>query len=490
MLALQHLPVSSPSFFASPSQSPASASPSSSPFPMAESPSVHHRPRRSSRPLFNSGLASPPSTASSYAAFPRFQSGETSSQNTPALSMSGSRLRFGESWNDQDNYGASSYFPESLATSQLPDGRFIETFRNTPKAVATVISFLHGPHEVLSFCHVNKQMRQLVESFFDNENPVRDAFLTRSISGYQPSTSPKATWLNRALKIDLTDLELLCQYTTSAPRYLISLTIFTVESNSVSLAVYPTHALRVLTSPQSSVSSADAGENDNTTARFQTLTLTHSRFVAYLRHRTAPQALLLASQDEDDVIAPSPDSSASGLPEIVFPSPLFYFQNVEPPVTPAYLPLPSTEAKSLSRASKEKDLSHPKLSKSKSTSNFRPSTADSSENGTKGTSRIKRLSLKPKRKSGVPPPPPTSMPPGLATTPFDVSQFGSLSHSTGISMSQEVYIVQQKAAVCTLSTRTDANGRWYAVEEEAWRLRFVTLAAHQRSGSSKSLLSD
>ena len=210
-----------------------------------------------------------------------------------------------------------------------------------------------------------------------------------------------------------------------------------MESNSVSLAVYPTHALRIITSPQSSMSSADAGENDNTTERFQTLTLSHSRFVAYLRNRTAPQALQLASQDEDDVMLPSPDSSTGG-PELVFPSPLFYFKDVEAPITPAYLPLPttttSTQAKSLS---KETGKNASRLAKSKSTSNFRPSTADS-ETSVKPESRLKRLSLKPRRKSTVLPPPPSSMPaiPGVTVTPLDMSQFGTVDNLLGHSMSR------------------------------------------------------
>jgi hypothetical protein len=219
MLALQHSPVTSPSFFSPP------AIPNQSSIP--ESPSFQNRARRSSRSPLNPGLSSAPSTPSSYVASPGFLSAEmpaASSQNAQIPPSTGSRLRFEENRNDQDTTGTSNLVPESLLSSTLPEGRFIETFREIPTALAALITFLHGPHELLSFCHVSKEMRDLVEGSFDHEDQVRDAFLLRSISGYQPSTSHKATWLNRAIKIDLTDLELLRQYKFSISQSLYWLT--------------------------------------------------------------------------------------------------------------------------------------------------------------------------------------------------------------------------------------------------------------------------
>lgn len=213
MLTLQQLPVTSTSFFSSPTTPPASSNQPSSPFPMTDSPSLQYRPRRSSRSPLIPGLSSPSSTSSSYAAFPTLPRmvdlPTPSSQNPPVLSATGSRLRFGENWNDQDAYLTSSPVPESLLKSTLPNGRFIQSLRAAPRVIAEVIAFLHGPHELLSFCHASKQMRRLVESLFENNDKVRDAYLTRSISGYQPSGSLKGSWLNHAIKIDLTDMELL-----------------------------------------------------------------------------------------------------------------------------------------------------------------------------------------------------------------------------------------------------------------------------------------
>lgn len=65
---------------------------------------------------------------------------------------------------------------------------------------------------MLNFVHVSKQMQTLVTSLFEENDVVRDAFLGRCIRGYEPSTSSRATWLNKGIKIDLTDLELLRKY--------------------------------------------------------------------------------------------------------------------------------------------------------------------------------------------------------------------------------------------------------------------------------------
>ena len=215
MLTLQHLPVTSSSFFSSPLTSPATPNQALVASPMTDSGSLHYRPRRSSRSPLNPNPSSPPSTSSSYAAFPKFHLADLptpSSQTPPTLSATGSRLKFGESWNDNDIYSSSTFVPESLLTSALPRGRFVQTLRGAPVVVATIIGFLYGSHEVLSFCHASKETRRLVESLFENNDMVHDAFLARSISGYQVSNGPKSSWLNRAIKIDLTDLELLSEY--------------------------------------------------------------------------------------------------------------------------------------------------------------------------------------------------------------------------------------------------------------------------------------
>jgi hypothetical protein len=158
------------------------------------------RPRRTSRHLLNPN-------GTSTAPFPKFQLGDGSASPTPPVPVStGSRLRYGETWLQQDHLNEeSSPVPESLLVPSLPDGRFVHVFEQVPRAVANVIAFLHGSHELLSFCHASKEMRGLVTTLFDENNAVRDAFLSRIIRGYEPSK----TWLNKGIKIDLPDTELL-----------------------------------------------------------------------------------------------------------------------------------------------------------------------------------------------------------------------------------------------------------------------------------------
>ncbi|CAG8712363.1 3853_t:CDS:2, partial [Acaulospora colombiana] len=431
-----------------PSTSHSSSRPTSSPTSAADPPPPH--PRRVSQHLRAIGSEHSSPTSSLRGPRPVFHFADVSSPgsitppplppSTANSATTNARPRFGENW----NYSSERTFqlnvvPDSLWQPTLAPGKFVAVCREAPRVVANIIGLLFGAYEVLSFCHASKEMRKLVESLFEGNDLVRDAFLVRTIRGFQPSKSPNPTWLNHGIKIDLTDLELL------------------LESESVSLSAYPMHALRVIAShnSQASTSSSVTSEKENTTSRFQTLTLSHSRFVAYLRHRTTPQALQLAFQDEDDAILSSPDDSLGGAQgELVFPSPLFYFNGVEKPVVPAYLPLPTTEkresrshSRSVSKGTKDKPL--PRLSKSKSASNMNDrnvpelaSTAPSS------SGRLKRLSLKPsKRKGSVsspPPPMPSTLPPLPHTahqqqsSPPSIGQFGTLGPSAGYSMSQSL----------------------------------------------------
>jgi hypothetical protein len=100
--------------------------------------------------------------------------------------------------------------PAILLETSLPKGRFVQTFRLAPRALANVFARLHGSYELLNFVHVSRQMQTLVTTLFEGNDDVRDAFLGRCIRGYEPSSSSRATWLNKGIKIDLTDVELLC----------------------------------------------------------------------------------------------------------------------------------------------------------------------------------------------------------------------------------------------------------------------------------------
>lgn len=316
--------------------------------------------------------------------------------------------------------------PDTLLKSTLKPGRFVSAFRTTPRLVARIITHLHGSYEVLNLCHVSKEMTKIFETLFETNDEVRDAYLRRVIPDYRPAAWPNPSWLNKSIKIDLMDMELL------------------LESASVLLSVYPMHALRVV-APQShsSMSSIDTAERENTTSRFQTLTLTHSRFVAYLRQRTTSQALQIASTDEDDSILSLLDSPDDG-PALVFPTPLFYFNDVAQPIVPAYLPLPTTKettshtkARSVTGTSKEK--ASIRLSKSKSASNISSDARNAADLGSVSKAR-KRLSLKPGRKDVVAPPPPPAMPalPNIAAANMSnqgLGQFGVIPPFAGQSMS-------------------------------------------------------
>ncbi|KAG8773870.1 hypothetical protein FRC15_001711 [Serendipita sp. 397] len=423
MLTLQPQHPTSPNLFAS-SPPPSSMSSPKQPWsslstPMSESPPPTMQNHRVSRHLQGALLHSSSSSNSIHTPSLRFHSAEPSSTSpTPGIQAGGSKLRFAGPWTPDVKTVS---VPSTLLVPNLQPGRFIRAFKSAPRAAARIINYLHGPHEVLTFCHVSKEFRGFMESVFEQNDIVRDVFLMRTVPGYQPSTTANPSWLNKAIKIDLTDIDLL------------------LESASVSLSMYPMHALRAI-SPQSnsSTSSTDAVDNENATARFQTLTLTHSRFVAYLRPRSALQAQNIAASDEDDALPTSLDSPTNGHHDLVFPAPLFYYNNLLPPTTPAYMPLPTVPtkdeslAKSFKRASKERI----KLSKSKSVSNMQ-----NPENEDK--TRQRRLSFKPRRKSNVTPPPPSAMPslPSAAMSnpgSFGVSQFGSIGPSALQSMSLPV----------------------------------------------------
>ncbi|KAG8829150.1 hypothetical protein FRC17_007051 [Serendipita sp. 399] len=382
--------------------------------PIHDPPPLHSPNHRASRHLQGAFLQTSSSSNSIHTPSFRFHSAEPSSSSIPTqgASTAGSKLRFGEIWLPDSN---TVQIPDVLLTSNLTPERFVEALTNAPRAVARIIGYLDGPYEVLSFCHCNKEFRRFMESLFEQNDLVRDAFLVRTVPGYRPSTAANPSWLNKAIKIDLMDVDLL------------------LESASVSLSVYPMHALRVI-SPQSrsSASSTEAVDAENATARFQTLTLTHSRFVAYLRPRSVLQAQQIAASDEDDALPSLLDSPTGGQPDLVFPAPLFYYNNLLPPTTPAYMPLPTSPTKdqSTSKSLRSTSKERIKLNKSKSVSNMQ----QGAENEDK--TRHKRLSLKPRRKSNVtPPPPPSAMPslPSAAITnpgPFGVSQFGSIGPST------------------------------------------------------------
>lgn len=168
------------------------------------------RSRRQSRHMINpTNISSTSSSSSSiYAPFPKFQLGDGSaSLLAPPLVSTGSRLRFGETWPQQDrlNEEVLDHVPESLLIPTLPEDRFVDAFGQAPRAVATIIALLHGSYELLNFCHASKKMGNLMSALFDNNDAVRDAFLSRIIRGYEPS----ATWLNKTIRIDLPDTELL-----------------------------------------------------------------------------------------------------------------------------------------------------------------------------------------------------------------------------------------------------------------------------------------
>jgi hypothetical protein len=120
------------------------------------------------------------------------------------------RPRFGDFRNySSDRTYQLHFVPESLWQPTLAPGKFVAVCRESPRVVANIISLLYGPHELLSFCHASKEIRTLIESLFEENDAVRDAYLARTIRGFQPSTAPNPTWLNHGIKIDLTDLELL-----------------------------------------------------------------------------------------------------------------------------------------------------------------------------------------------------------------------------------------------------------------------------------------
>ncbi|KAG9053358.1 hypothetical protein FS842_008312 [Serendipita sp. 407] len=335
MLTLQPQHPTSPNLFAS-SPPPSSMSSPKQPWsslstPMSESPPPTMQNHRVSRHLQGALLHSSSSSNSIHTPSLRFHSAEPSSTSpTPGIQAGGSKLRFAGPWTPDVKTVS---VPSTLLVPNLQPGRFIRAFKSAPRAAARIINYLHGPHEVLTFCHVSKEFRGFMESVFEQNDIVRDVFLMRTVPGYQPSTTANPSWLNKAIKIDLTDIDLL------------------LESASVSLSMYPMHALRAI-SPQSnsSTSSTDAVDNENATARFQTLTLTHSRFVAYLRPRSALQAQNIAASDEDDALPTSLDSPTNGHHDLVFPAPLFYYNNLLPPTTPAYMPLPTVPTKDESLA--------------------------------------------------------------------------------------------------------------------------------------------
>ena len=119
-----------------------------------------------------------------------------------------------------------------------------------------------------------------------------------------------------------------------------------VESEAVPLSNYPMHALMLIASK-----SQPAPERHDTTMRFQTLTLTHSRFILYLRSRSNVSIGL----DEDERVQSPPGLATK---ELNFPAPLSYPSLNHSPPLPLYQPLtqsattnPPTKPKALRRLS-------------------------------------------------------------------------------------------------------------------------------------------
>lgn len=95
--------------------------------------------------------------------------------------------------------------PEILLKPTLATGVFLAAWKQSA-VLAVLVSFLHSHYELLSFCHVSKEMRALVGSAFDAHENVRHALLCRFVPGYSSSQKPQ---VNKSIQIDLTDLELL-----------------------------------------------------------------------------------------------------------------------------------------------------------------------------------------------------------------------------------------------------------------------------------------
>ena len=154
-----------------------------------------------------------------------------------------------------------------------------------------------------------------------------------------------------------------------------------VESEAVPLSNYPMHALMLIASK-----SPPSPERHETTMRFQTLTLTHSRFILYLRSRSNVSIGL----DEDERVQASPGSATK---ELNFPAPLSYLS-----VNPSPLPL------------------------------HRPLTQSATTNAPTRSKTLRRLSIVPKKTNSPPPPPaPRISPP---PTLFGSRRLSRLSQST------------------------------------------------------------
>ncbi|KAB5593992.1 hypothetical protein CTheo_2593 [Ceratobasidium theobromae] len=157
-----------------------------------------------------------------------------------------------------------------------------------PQILGCLVRYLtwHEFHSVVMTSHA-------VRSALDVADCI-DPVLARFVPGYRQGTRP-----GEQMRITLEDLESF------------------MLSQSISLHLYPAHALGVVDSLLHVLHLAEA-----TTERFQLLTAAHSRIVLLLRSR-ATQPLEL-----DD----APCARAS--PQLVFPAPLFcQAQNTPPPLT-------------------------------------------------------------------------------------------------------------------------------------------------------------
>ena len=267
--------------------------------------------------------------------------------------------------------------PAVLLDPCLAPEKFVAVCRD-PDILVELVDLIQSPRDFLSFIYVSKEMRAVVGAAFENEPTVRHRFFARFLPGHALATRP---YWNPRLRIDLTDLELFRAYSSHClPR--ASRLLFTVESEAVPLSIYPMHALMLMASK-----SPPSPERHETTMRFQTLTLTHSRFILYLRSRSN----LPIAVDEDERVQTPFGLTAK---ELIFPAPLSYPSLHPSSTVPLHQPL--TKSATTAAPTKAKVL--------------------------------QRLSIVPKRAGSSPPPPaPRISPP---PTLFGSRRLSRLSQST------------------------------------------------------------
>lgn len=192
----------------------------------------------------------------------------------------------------------------------------------------------------------------------------------------------------------------------------------------MSLVNYPMHALSIIASNGNQLTP----EQIETTRRFQTLSLTHSRFIAYLRPRTGSPLL---SEDEDDAIHLPVDVDPK---EVIFPPPLCYFSQIQEPIIPIADPsvYPALMTKPASEPPSPKSMKKRRLSTRLS---LRPrSSSKSSTRSTPPPLPVTPLTASPRPPSSYPASlrgsPQIASPLPVPTSPFTVDHRRSRSYTT------------------------------------------------------------